>query len=220
MLAGGDVQRHYASVGASALSVVDACLLLAGNVAPTSVLDFASGSGRVTRWLRAAYADADLYVSDVREDSLTFCAETLGANAWKSDGDFAAMIPPRTFDLIWCGSLATHLSEDGSRALLRSFHEWLAPRGIAIVTFHGRRVLENMRDKRLSYISETKQLPLLTALAARGYGYVPYDAQPMGCSVNSLQWLVSEAMTLGDRVVCISENAWDNHQDVFAFQRP
>lgn len=220
MLGTGSVDGHYASVGASALAIVQACLLLAGPKPPSSILDFASASGRVTRWLSAAYPDADLHVSDVRADSLAFCADAFGATAWESHADLAAIAAPRTFDLIWCGSLATHLPEADTKVLLQRFHDWLVPGGIAVVTFHGRRALEYMRDRRVNYgITAEDELPVLASVAARGYGYAPYAGRPVGFSVNSLQWLLSEAMSLDVRILCISEHAWDDHQDVIAFQR-
>ncbi len=50
MYAGND--RHYLECGASALQVVLAALQLGRHTTPGSILDFGSGAGRVTRWLR------------------------------------------------------------------------------------------------------------------------------------------------------------------------
>jgi hypothetical protein len=53
MYAGND--RHYLFCGASALNVILSALRLAELTDPAAVLDFGSGAGRVTRWLRATF---------------------------------------------------------------------------------------------------------------------------------------------------------------------
>ena len=56
MYAGND--RHYLECGASALQVVLAALQLGRCRTPGNILDFGSGAGRVTRWLRAGFPSA------------------------------------------------------------------------------------------------------------------------------------------------------------------
>jgi trans-aconitate methyltransferase len=61
---GGNLDQ-YAGVGESALCCIRAAQMFAGVVEPISVLDFGCAHGRVTRWLRAAWPNADLHVADV-----------------------------------------------------------------------------------------------------------------------------------------------------------
>src|SRR6516225_2011415 len=82
MYAGND--RHYLSCGASALNVILSALSLAGQPDPAAILDFGSGAGRVTRWLRAAFPLAVLDTCDLREQDLRFCRDTFQARTWVS----------------------------------------------------------------------------------------------------------------------------------------
>ena len=68
-----------------------------------------------------------MYVSDVKGAAARFCAEQFRATMWLSDADIATVSAPRSFDLIWSGSLITHLSEADSALVLAKFHDWRHP---------------------------------------------------------------------------------------------
>lgn len=218
MYSGND--DHYAGVGESALKVIAASHLIASKGEPGSVLDFACATGRVTRWLRAAFPQADLHVSDINPDWLTWSADRFNASGWISGDDLAAVDAPRTFDLIWCGSLVTHVSEREATLLIRKFHDWLTPSGIAVVTTHGSRFIHNLVAGTHKYFSNEESTSMvLSELALKGYGYVAHPGQTHGISVNTVEWLVRTVHQLDARIISVSETAWDNHQDVVAFQK-
>ena len=102
-----DTPEHYFGVGRSAIQCIAAMMLIADARWPSSVLDFASGSGRVTRWLRAVFPDAILTVSDIRVPALAWLAQNFDVEPWESSEDLSSLKPPRPFDIIWCGSLVT-----------------------------------------------------------------------------------------------------------------
>ena len=56
---------HYYSVGADAMRVIINALLANSRQPPKSILDFPSGSGRVTRHLRAFFPEARIVASDL-----------------------------------------------------------------------------------------------------------------------------------------------------------
>ena len=201
-------QVHYSDVGELAMRVIFAAQILANSAPPKTVLDFACGSGRVTRWLRAMYPAAEIWVSDVREDSLKFCAEAFDVENWLSNADISTVEAPQSFDLIWSGSLLTHLSEEKCRLLFKKFRDWLAPGGLCVVTTHGRRVVSNMISKKQKYIPIERNEEVLAELASKGFSYVPYGNQPVGFSVNTLDWLQHTTAELGVRMIAMSENAW------------
>jgi len=216
---GGNAE-HYAHVGESALRVIAASHILAGRQDPASILDFACATGRVTRWLRAAYPDSDLHVADIREQWVRWSAETFGATGWVSSEDLSSVTAPRQYDLIWSGSLATHISARETRVLLRKFHEWLTPGGICALTTHGRKFIALARARTHAYFPDPNSIePILAELAVKGYGYVPHPGQNHGISANTIEWMIRAVSELDARVITISENAWDNHQDVVAFQK-
>src|SRR5262245_895416 len=80
-----------------------------------AILGLPCGHGRVLRVLRAAFPTARLVACDLDTDGVEFCAATFGA-----EPIYAHESPARTriddqFDLIWCGSLFTHLDETRCR---------------------------------------------------------------------------------------------------------
>lgn len=212
--------KHYERVGESAMRNIFSALLLANAQEPRAVLDFACGSGRVSRWLRVAFPDAVFDVSDVRDDSLAFCTSAFGCTAWRSSDDLDAVSAPRSYDLIWSGSLLTHLSERASILFMRKFAQWLTPGGVAVFTTHGRKAAENMRSGIAKYIPPEQNAGVLSAYDQTGYGYVPYaPGRDIGFSMNSLGWLVRQTEALGLRLLLAAEHSWDNHQDVIAIQK-
>ena len=216
-------EAHYGSVGASALKAIVAAHLLANKADPQSVLDFACGAGRVTRWLRAAFPVAELDVSDIYPELTTWTSAAFGANGWRSSEDLSSLVAPRQYDLIWSGSLATHLSANGAKALMNKFHEWLAPQGIAVMTTHGSRFLELLLAKKVPYfhdeVREEKVAALMWDLVLKGYGFAAHGSAPYGISGATLEWHIAAAREFGARVLTVSDHTWDNHQDVIAFQK-
>lgn len=214
-----DNEEHYASVGASAMNVIFATQLLAEAPPPRAILDFACATGRVTRWLRAAYPTAELHVADINPDWMAWSAERFGATGFLSNPDLSVVHPPRQYDLIWCGSLATHLPETEAKRLVARLHGWLCPSGIAVVTAHGRRFVENLTAGTVPYFPDRDSAALMMSnLALNEFGYVPYPGQNYGISANTLQWLIRAAREQGARIVSVSEHVWDGHQDVLSFQ--
>jgi SAM-dependent methyltransferase len=102
---------HYFSVGSSALANIKNAVAIA-ETDPHCVLDFGCGAGRVTRWLAAAFPQAEIEACDIRQADLKFVAETFGARIWVSGTDVAELKPPSSYDLIWVGSVF-HASVEG-----------------------------------------------------------------------------------------------------------
>jgi SAM-dependent methyltransferase len=213
---------HYFAVGASAMHCIASVAVAAGHRGDfAAVLDFACGSGRVTRWLRAAFPDARVVASDLRRDSLEWIAANLGAEPWPSAEDIGSLRPPMPFDLIWCGSLVTHLPEAAAAGLLAAFARWLAPNGLAVVSTHGRRTLENQRGGKAKYLPPELFARVAAGYEAGGYGYVDYPGRTgIGVSVCSPAWLARTVLGVERaRLVALAEAAWDNHHDIVAIQR-
>ncbi|QRM35607.1 trans-aconitate 2-methyltransferase [Microvirga sp. VF16] len=224
---------HYKEVGESAARAIYGSLLLANVDAPRTVLDFGSGGGRATRWLRALFPEAAIEAADPRPESLQFVADQFGVSTWQSSFEIQELAAPRTYDLIWSGSVLTHLPEYDAQALLAKFMSWLEPNGVCVVTTHGRRMIQNMQERRLQYIARDLEPAFMDQLADKGYAWVPYKGKSvgtspvtvrkgrsLGVSATTVPWLTETLKTLDARVVTISEHAWDKHQDVVAFQAP
>jgi ubiquinone/menaquinone biosynthesis C-methylase UbiE len=207
---------HYFSVGASALSIIRVGLEISGHAPPASILDFACGAGRVTRWLGAAYPQAQIVASDMRDADLVFQAEVLGTQTRKSEADFSRITMPRMFDLIWVGSLLSHLSARDAELAMRAFMDWLNPGGLLCVSFHGRRVHLGKTMRGAKYISEQKFSKVEQQYLDIGYGYEDYDNQQgLGFSLTKPNWFFDFVSAAPNwRIVGIFEAVWDGHHDV------
>ena len=216
----GGNDDHYRSVGESALKTIVGSYMLANKSDPTTILDFACATGRVTRWLRAAFPAAEMDVVDLNPEWMAWSARKFSAAGWLSSEDIGTVNAPGQYDLIWCGSLVTHISALETALLLRKFEEWLAPTGIAVVTSHGRKFMSNLIAGTHKYFTNERSISdVLHDIALNGYGYVPHPGQSHGISVSTLEWLIRSIRNLDARVITVSENAWDGHQDVIAFQK-
>ncbi len=52
--------------------------------------------------------------------------------------DADALSAPRRYDVVWVGSVATHLSEQSTIRLVRKLLSFLAPKGLLVLSMHGR----------------------------------------------------------------------------------
>jgi SAM-dependent methyltransferase len=212
---------HYFGVGASALRAIRLALESAGIERPTRVLDYACGHGRVLRWIRAEFPEAALVACDLDRPGVDFCAQTFGATPvyGNKDPDLVDVAGP--FDLIWSGSLLTHLPERLWGPMLARWSGLLAEGGVMVFTTHGRRVTHRLRHDDIYGQPPESDQRLLDGYTQTGFGYVDYAGEDgYGMSVSSPAWV---ARTLaghpGLRLVLFAEAAWDGHQDVVACAR-
>jgi methylase of polypeptide subunit release factors len=105
--------QAYLRVGRSALDCINLTLRAASRKKTEidSVLDFACGFGRVTRWLAAAFPNATLAAMEVNPKAVDFVADTFPAKTYAVDSEWHS-VPNDQYDLIWCGSLFTHISRE------------------------------------------------------------------------------------------------------------
>lgn len=101
-----------------------------------TILDFGSGHGRVSRFLALAYAPEQIWISDIKPDAVMFQKNHLGVNGFVSTASPMAFMQNQTFDLIFCGSLFTHLPERLYTQWLEALSSWLNPGGILVFSVH------------------------------------------------------------------------------------
>jgi SAM-dependent methyltransferase len=211
--------RHYLSAGLSAMRCIESALQkTGGDRAVRSILDFPCGYGRVLRFLRARFPDAQITAAELDIAALAFCKESFGVNTVESKTDFSKLSIAGSFDLIWCGSLLTHVDENSAAELLKFVHDHLSPGGRVLFTTHGSHSVESIRKTRRAYgLPDAARQNLLSQYDARGYGYADYAGRPgYGVSVASPDRMVSIARSVGPwKDVSFLERGWDNHQDVY-----
>ena len=213
---------HYFAQGRSALHCIEVARQAAGPAEVRTILDLPCGHGRVLRWLKAAFPDAAITACDLVRDGVDFCAQTFGAIPAYS-AECPEEIPVYgPFDLIWCGSLLTHLDQDRWPGFLSFFHSVLAPHGLFVFTAQGRESVRWMRSGKFNYgINDVPAI--LRAYDECGFGYQEYPADALrnyGITLTSPSWVIGQIFRQpGLRLVHYIERGWDNHQDVVACVR-
>jgi len=208
---------HYFQVGLSALKLIEAAML--GLPAPQTILDLPCGFGRVTRIMRARYPDAAITVCDLDRSGVDFAAATFGARGVYSEPNFRDLELGETFDLIWVGSLLTHLPEHQTRQFLDFAARHMGPDSRLVVTSHGEHVVTRMRS--WSYgLSAPAACGLIAQYLKHGYAYRGYDGDPTyGISLAARAWY--ETLLAGSPLQLQSyhERGWDGHQDAVVICR-
>ena len=210
---------HYFSVGRSAVELIVSAMVAAGKTDVRTVLDLPCGGGRVTRHLGTLFPEAQIFVSDLNKDKERFVVDTFDARPIASASDFLTE-PERTFDLIFAGSLVTHLDAEMFKRSTSWFIRALAPDGLLVLTTHGRRHAYLQRSIR-SWIAPEQWETARQSWLAGGFGYVAYENySDYGLSSSSPSWvirLVEHEPTT--RIVSFQEGGWDDHQDALVVQK-
>lgn len=215
---------NYLMLGRAGLDVIRLALLCAQKAQPASVLDFASGYGRVTRFLAAEYPTARLAACDIDRRSVDFCAERFGSEPIYGHENPAQVEFGEPFDLVWVGSLLTHLPEPGWGAFFDFFERAVAPGGLLVFTFQGRAIAKRLRDEQFAghYLGDRERnAALAESVRETGFAFTEYGVRgdrphPSSYGVSLCEpWWVWKF--LGDRpdwlVVSHMEGRW-GAQDV------
>jgi len=210
---------RYFLLGSQALETIERFRALTGSSPIKTILDLPSGHGRVLRFLRAAFSDAVIAACDVDRDAVDFCARGFDAQPIYSTVDLGALPLEGTYDLIWCGSLLTHVHADQWRALLRVFSDHLSPSGLLVFTTHGRTHAHRLRSRQTSLgLSDWAARAIVSDYEHLGFGYQNYANQEgYGISLASPSWVCSQvAQTSGLRLAGYQEQGWAESQDTIA----
>jgi hypothetical protein len=90
------------------------------------------------------------------------------------------------------------------------------------LTVHGRWVAQRLRAGQSDYLlADGAMSQVLAGYEREGFGYADYpQASGYGVSLCSPGWLLDNLGQQPDiRIVCFTERAWDEHQDVVVCQR-
>jgi SAM-dependent methyltransferase len=235
-------REHYFGVGQSAIRFIRLALLAAGKTDVASILDFACGHGRVLRTLRAAFPGAQLTACDLLPDGVDFCARAFRAvPVYSNPRPSAALFAGRRFDLVFCGSLLTHVDAPRWSDLLELFDTVLAPGGLLVFTVQGPFVAHRMRSGELygygaapmtgrwatllhrlrgraPYLDGAQRIARLVERYERdGFAYLDDGSGTYGITLSAPWWVLKQLEAYPDlRTVCYTERAWDDHQDAVA----
>ena len=100
------------------------------------MLDFASGYGRLTRFLVHEHLAGEITVSDILEGGMEFQAREFGVKTILSTSFPENLAAPEKYDLIFVASLFTHLPPPTFRPWLQRLASLLEPEGLLIFSVH------------------------------------------------------------------------------------
>jgi len=127
--------RHYSAIA----QIADQ--LFGGFDKVTSILDFASGYGRLTRALIQRLPVSSIWVSDIYEEAIDWQLRTFGVKAFPSFSHPETVDHAETHDIVFVGSLFSHLPGDLFRAWLTRLHQMVGPNGVLAFSVHDESLL-------------------------------------------------------------------------------
>ena len=207
---------HYYIVGESAIDVILPGLILSSIHRVVRVLDLACGYGRVARHLRAAFPQCELLFCDLVHEGAKFCASTFGGTTIEANADLTKIALPRDLDIIWIGSLFTHVDRVRTANWLAFLADHLCEGGNIVATFHG-----YFSEKVTDFGERYDQAKLSREFFATGYGYCCADAsQDYGVSLAKPSTILDIADSIPNtKVLAYTERGWANNHDVLTLNR-
>jgi SAM-dependent methyltransferase len=223
----------YFSLGRAALDCIRISMLAAQKQPPGSILDLPSGHGRVLRYLKAEYPQARLAACDIDHEAVDFCAATFGAIPVYGREYPGEIELEEKFDLIWCGSLFTHLDQPYWKEFLDVFESALVVGGIVIFTTCGRKIAAKLEDDEdgATFMKEADaRAAILEGYKETGFGFANYSLpdemhdelslpDTYGISLVEPSWVCRLLESRpGLQLVSFTENRWAS-QDVLTCMR-
>jgi SAM-dependent methyltransferase len=213
-------QDHYFFSGYSALKCIFFALESSGKETSEikAILDLPSGYGRVIRWIRAAFLEAEITACDLDRDAVNFCSDQFGVNKIFSHINPDKIQTTKKFDLIWCGSLFTHINSGRWEEFLTFFEKLLKPDGILLFTTHGPYVAFRGQNGFDYGLKPGQFEDMVKNFSCLGFGYKNYpNTTEYGLSLSKPSFVLKLLESHPHfKVIHYLEKGWDHHQDVIA----
>jgi SAM-dependent methyltransferase len=211
---------HYFTVGLQASLIIEKCSGIVNKNNVEKILDFGCGYGRVLRFLINQFPKAQITGCELEEKYTDFCKEAFGVETFQSKANIKELPRDKKYDLIWAGSVFTHLSASKFEELFEYFNEVLNVDGVAVFTTHGRFSEEKLKSHGYGLSRIGKKITEYQ-YKTMGYGYQDYPfAKGYGVSLMKPSWFMKFIKGYENiEVVTYSEQYWDRHQDVICIRK-
>jgi SAM-dependent methyltransferase len=169
------------------------------------------------------YIPRRITACDIDPEAVRFLAQEFGARPLLSTDDFAHITFPAKYEVIWAGSLFTHLPAAQGRFLLDLLTAQLRPGGLLLFSTQGLSCLDHLALYGPMFAN--LEGDYRRQIAEGGSAYADYDPAHPGYGIavyNADQF--RRALTTPDpahaplRFISHATRGWDNHQDLWAFQ--
>lgn len=175
--AGRSYATRYFETAQWSLRPIRLALLAAYRSSVASVLDLPCGDGRILRALRAEFPDARIVACDINRELVDFCAAAFDAIPVYASENPRDIPLEGKFDLIWCGSLLTHVDAPLWTAFFQLFESLLEPGGVLVFSTSGRSTAERVRSGRAAALSDDEAEAMLRDYEHSGFGYGRYSEE-------------------------------------------
>lgn len=209
--------EDYSYCGEAGIEVISAVLLAGPTTTIGHILDFSGGYSRVGRFIRGLFPEAEITFSDVEAEAAQFCAEQFRGKALVTPKDVAAVTLPDKYDVIWLGSVFTHMDYARMKVLFAKLFDALTPGGVLIGTFRGEKMYR-------SYLASPgvaeRDAELLREYETTGVAYRQYPGwtDDRGLSLVKPQKLIEIGQEHPDaRLVMYCEAGWASAHDAIAW---
>lgn len=176
----------------------------------TSILDFASGYGRVARHFhRHLEKSARIVCCDIHDEAVTFIREKLQIEAVRSSNRPESLEIHDRFDVIFALSFFSHMPHATWGPWLKRLTELLDPGGFILFTTHGYETL-----RRSNY----------PVNAFDGFRFSPsseqgdLDTADYGTTIVSVNYAIQH-IPPDCRLLHFSEAEWEGYQDVYVLSK-
>lgn len=223
MMSAGKPEQYF-ELGRRALELIHFSGQLCDKPHYPDILDLPCGHGRVLRWLRAHYDYARITACDLDRDCVDFCAKQFRARPVYSDPDLRKLPFENQFDLIWVGSLVTHLSEERWLSTLDCLVRWVRECGVIVFTTQGRAVSSLLARGRRDVVENIDKTALLDAYARTGFAYERYfesnATEDYGLALTSPEWLMRTLQRYPQMIMrAYLEEAWGLQDVVILYKK-
>lgn len=224
-----DWVESYLSAGTSALDAIERGLGASGRKFSDvrRCLDFGCGYGRILRQLCERIPARWITAMDLDPVAVRFCRNEFGVRTRISSRHIDDL-RLASYDLIWVGSVFTHLPPADVDRLLEKLGGALSPGGVLVFSSHGEWSVTNLSHfYGAEFAAESEQIYqeyLDVGISYRGYAQ-PFRDEPQGSY--GMTWM--NRAYLADRIVKIFEGrlkqrdynpqGWHGHHDTITVQR-
>lgn len=215
----------YLKTGKSAAIVCRMAVQLA-NISPARILDYGSGHGRILRWFQSFFPDADLSAADVATDNVEFCSKQFGARPILMDKHYSRLVFPSSYDLIWLGSIYTHMGREDWDQVTDMLMQYLRPNGLFCFSFAGAFVHDLLiKGDRFALDQEDEPAVrhMLIAYETEGFGFFQrreWNGIQWGRTLARHDWVLGFLKGRGAKIVLFTEQGYGNRQDIVCVQFP
>ncbi|HVU16743.1 MAG TPA: class I SAM-dependent methyltransferase [Candidatus Didemnitutus sp.] len=216
--------EQYFDLGRRALELIRFSAELCDKPHYPDILDLACGHGRVMRWIRAAYDYASITACDVDRSGVVFCAQQFRATPVVASADPASLPFKAQFDLIWVGSLVTHLPQDRWLSTLEHLIKWTRECGVIVFTTQGRTVASLLAEGRKDVAENVDKAALLADFARDGFAYQRYfendAANDYGLALSSPEWVMRQLQRHPEVIIrSYLEECWGMQDVVILYKK-